>query len=117
MSWCSECGYAKSGKANRLLDKYWVVAALLFFVALTAAAQQGRRPVSNPQPEYPDIAKKMNLSGLVRIEVVIGPEGEIKNAKVIGGHPVLADSSLRALKKWKYAPSTSETKELLEFKF
>ena len=117
MSPCSECSYARSGKAGKLLAKYWMVVALMFFVALTAAAQQGRKSISNPQPEYPDIARKMNFSGVVRIEVVIGTDGEIKNAKVVGGHPVLADAALKALKKWKYAPGSSETKEMLEFKF
>ncbi len=117
MSSCSQCSYAKSRKAGKLLAKFWMVMALMFLVALTAATQEGRRTVSNPQPEYPEIAKKMSLSGVVRIEVVIGSDGEIKNAKVVGGHPVLADASLKALKKWKYAPGSSETKELLEFKF
>ena len=117
MSPRSESSDARSGKAGKCLAKCWMVVALMFFVALTAAAQDGRRLVSNPQPEYPEIARKMNLSGVVKIEVVIGSDGEIKNAKVVGGHPVLADSSLKALKKWKYAPGSSETKELLEFKF
>jgi protein TonB len=94
-----------------------MVVALMFFVAWTAAAQEGRRTVSNPQPEFPEIARKMSLSGVVRIEVIIGSDGEIRNAKVVGGHPVLADAALKALKKWKYAAGTSETKELLEFKF
>jgi len=100
-----------------MLAKFGMVVALMFLVAVTAATQEGRRTVSNPQPEFPEIAKKMNLSGVVRIEVIIGSDGEIKNAKVVGGHPVLADASLKALKKWKYAAGASETKELLEFKF
>ncbi len=117
MSPCRESSYARSGKAGKWVANFWMVVTLMFFVAVTAAAQEGRRTVSNPQPEYPEIAKKMNLSGVVRIEVIIGSDGDIKNAKVIGGHPVLADASLKALKKWKYAAGASETKELLEFKF
>ncbi|MGD0508074.1 MAG: energy transducer TonB [Terriglobales bacterium] len=99
------------------MAKFWMVVALMFLVALTAATQEGRRTVSNPQPEYPEIARKMNLSGVVKIEVVIGPDGQIKNAKVVGGHPVLADATLKALKNWKYAPGSAETKEMLLFKF
>jgi TonB family protein len=117
MSPCSQCSHAKSGEARKLLAKFWMVVALMFLVALTAATQEGRRTVSNPQPEYPEIARKMNLSGVVKIEVVIGPDGQIKNAKVVGGHPVLADATLKALKNWKYAPGSAETKEMLLFKF
>jgi TonB family protein len=94
--------------------------ALICFIALTVAisfAQQGRKTISSPAPEYPDIAKKMNLTGVVKIEILIGTDGEIKASNVVGGHPILADAAQKALKKWKYAPGNSETKALLEFKF
>jgi protein TonB len=107
-------------KAEKVPSRFWMVGMLALAIALTPAAsfaQQGRRPVSNPQPEFPEVAKKMNLSGVVKIEIVIGADGQIKDSKVVGGHPVLIDSVQKALKKWKYAPASSETKELLEFRF
>jgi outer membrane biosynthesis protein TonB len=48
---------------------------------------------------------------------VIAADGTIKSAKVLGGHPVLADAVQKALKKWKYAPGTSETTMELDFRF
>jgi outer membrane biosynthesis protein TonB len=54
---------------------------------------------------------------VVKVELVIGADGAIKSAKVLGGHPVLADAVQRALKNWKYAPGPSETTMQLEFKF
>jgi len=36
---------------------------------------------------------------------------------VLGGNPVLVESTLEALKKWRYAPSGSETTTTLEFNF
>lgn len=116
----NECGEARPSRAKRLLAKCGRVTALICAIALTVAisfAQQGRKAVSNPTPEYPDVAKKMNLTGVVKIEVTIGADGEIKSTNVIGGHPILVDSVQRTLKRWKYAPSSSETKALLEFKF
>jgi TonB family protein len=88
-------------------------------VALFAAhaAADTRRPVVNPDPEYPEIARRMNLNGTVKVELVIAADGTIRSAKVLGGHPVLADAVQKALKKWKYAPGTAETTLELDFKF
>ena len=83
----------------------------------THAAADTRKPVVNPDPVYPEIARRMNVSGTVKVELVIAADGTIKSAKVLGGHPVLADSVQRALKKWKYAPGASETTMQLDFKF
>ena len=89
--------------------------ALALFVAHAAA--DTRKPVVNPDPEYPEIAKRMNISGTVKVELVIAADGTIKSAKVLGGHPLLADAVQKALKKWKYAPGASETTMQLDFKF
>jgi TonB family protein len=92
--------------------------ALLAGVLLAAhAAADTRKPVSNPDPEYPEIARRMNINGSVKVELVIAADGTIKSAKILGGHPVLADAVQRALKRWKYAPSGAETTMQLEFKF
>ena len=47
-------------------------------------------PRTKCSPQYPELAKKMNLSGTVKIEVVVAPNGTVKEARVVGGHPVLA---------------------------
>ena len=89
--------------------------AIALFADLAAA--ENRKPVLNPNPEYPEIAKRMNISGTVKVELVIAADGTIKSAKVLGGHPLLADAVQKALKKWKYAPGDAETTMLLEFRF
>lgn len=94
-----------------------VLGLLLSLAATTLFAQQGRKVISNPEPEYPELAKRMNLSGVVKVTVVIGTDGLIKNVEVQGGHPVLVETVQKALKKWKYAPGSSETKAQVEFKF
>ena len=81
------------------------------------AAADARKPVVNPDPEYPEIARRMNISGTVKVELVIAADGTIKSAKVLGGHPVLADAVQKTLRKWKYAPGASETTMQLDFKF
>jgi TonB family protein len=120
MSRCSERSDLAPRASENLVAKLWMIGALTLTLAMTPTglcAQQARKAVSNPQPEFPEVAKKMNLSGVVKIEIVIGADGQIKDTKVVGGHPLLIDSVQRALKKWKFTSSSSETTELLEFKF
>ena len=90
---------------------------MLSLFALTAMAGDVRKLVANPPPVYPDIARKLQLAGVVKIELVVGANGEVKDAKVLGGHPILAQAALQALKDWKYERASSETKVQVEFKF
>ena len=76
-----------------------------------------RRAKSKPQPLYPELAHKMNISGTVKIEVVVAPNGTVKEARVVGGHPVLATAALDAAKKWRFEPAPSESSGVIEFKF
>jgi TonB family protein len=77
-----------------------------------------RRPVRHMvTPVYPDLAKKLNLTGTARIEVTIGPDGAVKHTRVIGGHPVLAAEAERAAEKSTFEPAPAESVEVIEFKF
>ena len=92
-------------------------AVLLCALAATVSGQELRKAISKPTPRYPEIAKKMNLVGTVKVEIVIGPDGKVKATNVVGGHPVLVDSVLITLKEWKYEPAKTETSETLTFDF
>jgi TonB family protein len=76
-----------------------------------------RKALNSPTPAYPELARKMNLSGSVKIEVNINPDGSVKSTKVVGGNPVLADSAEKTLKTWKYEPSKYETTGTVTFNF
>jgi TonB family protein len=76
-----------------------------------------RRAKSKVQPEYPDLARKMNITGTVKVQVVVAPNGTVKDAKVVGGHPVLAGAALEAVKKWRFEPSPAESTGVVDFKF
>lgn len=76
-----------------------------------------RRAKSKVQPVYPELARKMNISGTVKVQVVVAQNGSVKDAKVIGGHPVLANVALEAAKKWRFEPAAVETTGVVDFKF
>lgn len=89
----------------------------LSMLAFPVSGQEIRKRISSPQPIYPELARRINLSGVVKIELIVGPDGEIKESKVLGGHPLLADAALTTLRNWKYERSKTETKLEVEFKF
>jgi len=76
-----------------------------------------RRAKSRVQPSYPDLARKMNISGTVKIEVIVLPNGTVKEARVVGGHPVLANAALDAARKWRFEPASAESAGVIDFKF
>jgi TonB family protein len=76
-----------------------------------------RRAKVKVQPAYPDLAKKMNIAGTVKIEVVVAANGSVKDARVVGGHPVLASAALDAAKKWRFEPASGEATGVIDFKF
>lgn len=69
------------------------------------------------KPQYPDLAKRLNLSGVVKIEVTIGPDGKVKRTHIVGGHPVLAAAAEQAAMESEFEPGPRETTEVIEFKF
>ena len=76
-----------------------------------------RRAKTKVEPSYPEMAKKFHISGTVKIEVVVGPNGVVKEARVVGGHPVLASSALDAAKKWRFEPAGGDSTGIIDFKF
>ena len=80
-------------------------------------SESNRKIVNRVTPEYPQIARSMNLSGSVKAEAVVAPNGTVKSVEVRGGHPVLVRAAQDAIHKWKWAPASHETRELIEVKF
>lgn len=76
-----------------------------------------RRAKSKVQPSYPELARKMNIAGTVKIEVIVSPNGSVKEARIVGGHPVLASAALDAAKKWRFDPASAESSGVIDFKF
>ena len=71
--------------------------------------EAGRKIKTRVTPEYPELARKVRLSGVVRVELTVTPEGTVKQVKEIGGNPVLLEALVRAVKQWKYEPATKES--------
>jgi TonB family protein len=99
----------------------FLLSSAFFGPARTAQSQQSsteglRRVVRKTSPMYPDIAKRMNLSGTVKVIAVVAADGEVKSVKPVGGSPVLLKAAEDAIAKWKFAPG-AESNETVELHF
>jgi TonB family protein len=92
------------------------VASLAF--AQQAAVEEGKRKVkTRVLPTVPELARRMNITGKVKIEVVIAADGHVKTSRAVGGHPVLVQSCLDAVKDWRFESAPEETTQMVEFDF
>jgi TonB family protein len=92
----------------------------MFTLALLAQQNQTditRKIVNRVTPRYPAMARVMNLRGSVKAEAVVQPNGVVKSVEIRGGHPVLVEAVQHAIYKWRWAPATHESRELIEVTF
>lgn len=85
--------------------------------AQTAQGHSERKIASRVTPVYPDLAKKMHIRGVVKIEAVVRPNGSVKSTRVLGGNPVLVDAALDAVGKWKFEAAQGESTEVVQLTF
>ncbi|WP_294992588.1 energy transducer TonB [uncultured Stenotrophomonas sp.] len=73
--------------------------------AATAAAPT-LRPVSTPAPRYPAEALRSGTSGEVLVEITVGTDGAVVNARVLRATPgrVFDREALNAVKRWRFEP-------------
>jgi len=84
----------------------------------TSSIEDSKRKIKfKTNPQYSDLARRMSLSGKVKIELVIAPDGHVKSSRAVGGHPLLVQSCIEAVKDWKFEPAPEETTQIIEFEF
>jgi len=91
--------------------------AVFIVVGVSPAQETTRRVVARSAPTYPELAKKMHLSGKVKIEVEVNSAGSVTSAKMVGGNPVFEGSAVQAVKQWKFETAPSATKGVITVEF
>jgi len=97
----------------------WPVALAVFLLS-SGLAQEAPRKVTKAEglnavtskvaPEYPPIAKQLKIEGAVELEAVVTESGAVEKVNIVSGNPVLTRPASDAVKKWKFAPFTSDGK-------
>src|SRR5450432_3936985 len=94
------------------------------FLAVAPLASQTRDPdsaerkvINRVEPEYPETLKRLYIGGVVRVEVLVGPNGSVKSTKLLGGSPILGQSTMKAIKQWKYSPAALDETLTVKLEF
>src|SRR5579864_4675755 len=113
----------RANRDRRFLFKLTQIVMILLFSALPFLAQvqeqstRERKLITRVEPEYPDTLKRLYIGGVVRVEVEVEPNGAVKSTKLLGGSPILGQSTMKAIKQWKYVPAASPETLTVKFEF
>jgi protein TonB len=55
-------------------------------------------------PKYPSEAMHQRIAGTVKLHVVVGVDGGVKQVEFVSGPSILAQSTIDAVRQWKYKP-------------
>ena len=87
------------------------------FAQDSGTSRHAREVVRRVAPDYPELAKRLRISGVVKLRATVAPNGSVKSVESLGGNPVLLKAAQDAVRDWKYAPAPDETRELIELTF
>jgi TonB family protein len=82
-----------------------------------AGNEPDRKIVHKVMPQYPEMARKVNLAGTVKVVALVAADGKVKAVQPVGGSPILIQAAQDAISQWKFAPASSESKESIELHF
>jgi protein TonB len=68
---------------------------------LVAAPQR----IQNVDPVYPPLALSARVQGVVILELRIGPDGHVADARILRSIPLLDQAAVDAVRQWEYAPT------------
>jgi len=90
---------------------------LIVVLAIPARAADEREIRSRVAPVYPQMAKRMKITGAVKVQASIDPEGAVVEAKAISGNRMLSPAAEDAVRRWKFAPGASKSTIEVEINF
>jgi protein TonB len=61
--------------------------------------------IRDVKPVYPSIAQSARVQGVVIIEATIGPDGKVKDARILRSIPLLDQSAIDAVRQWEFTPT------------
>lgn len=119
----SEVESCRVSSGRRFLVTLSLLVTTVLLCAAPSVAQvqeessKDRKLITRVEPEYPETLKRLYIGGVVRVEVEVEPSGVVKSTKLLGGSPILGQSTMKAIKQWRYAPAPSEETLIVKIEF
>jgi TonB family protein len=118
-------GTRNEGRFARRKALAWVALACAVLLCLCLAtgsraqdeSKSDRKLITRVEPDYPPVLRMRQIGGTVKLQIEITAAGKVENPKVLGGNPILAESAVAAVKKWKYASGEATTTTTVSLEF
>ena len=91
--------------------------ALAFGMALPVRAGDDRAVKSRVAPVYPEIARRMKITGEVKLEAVVDADGKVKEVRAVSGTHVLGEAAEDAVRKWKFEAGSGDATVVVAVNF
>ena len=91
--------------------------ALVMALAIAARAAEERAVQSRVAPVYPEIAKRLKIAGVVKVEATVDAAGRVKEVKALSGNHMLAVAAEDAVRGWKFAPGVGVSTVQIDINF
>jgi TonB family protein len=91
--------------------------ALLLALAVPVRASDERAVKQRVPPVYPELAKRMKITGEVTVQATVDPDGKVTDAKAISGSKTLTLAAEDAVRKWKFVPGADVSHVDVSVKF
>jgi TonB family protein len=110
--------FNRDGTMSQYLGMSFRAAAFAMLVAMALPAHAADRLVkTRVSPTYPEIAKRMRITGVVKMDVTVDAEGKVTAVKTVEGNRMLSMAAEDAVHKWRFAPGDGETVVSVEINF
>ena len=99
-------GRASAGSQSDWLESWVGKLEVAFTGGLREDADDFRkRMTSSPHPPYPELAQRVGIQGIVKLQVRVLQDGRVEVLKLLQGEPVLADAAINTVKQWRGKPA------------
>ena len=104
--WDRSCFTWRCSRKTLLSAVAFAMAAAL---ALPSRAADDRAVKSRVAPVYPEIARRLKITGEVKVEALVDSDGQVKSVKTVSGNHVLAVAAEDAVRQWKFQPGSGDS--------
>lgn len=107
----NKCSISKVLQTSALLALMTCAWSRLGLAQMRVEESQAKKNIiTKVDPEFPPIAKQLNLSGKVEVDAHVDETGKVEKVDSVSGNPILAGAAVNATKHWKFQPFESDGK-------
>jgi len=103
---------------NTMVEILQAAILLLMLAPSVSAFAADQRPVVNRvAPTYPEIARRLKIAGVVRLEVTVEADGKVSDLKPVSGNHLLETAAEDAVRNWRFAPGAGISLVMVDVNF